>query len=415
MNSKQALNQFFNCVNDICNQEGTAVYFVGGCVRDALLGIASTDYDLAIEPQGFERLFQALQKHYHIKKSLFSTFSLIIGEYNIDVAAFRNEKYDHSNGLPTVELATIDEDIHRRDFTINTGYVLIDVDSIHMMLSEQGNDQFEIDYCHAEFWSDLRSHTLRILHADSFVQDASRMLRAVKYQVKLKMTFEDETKKYFNSVEARNALNCYSLDRYKQIILDYVSNENGCNLLNALYKEKLLIGIENDPHQEVAIHFNEIFFDLSESMVTEITEKEYALLLLLYIYRDNLVFWKNQSRTLNVLIDEIVTILNEFNEMKTYGSWHCYQVLNGKSLSSVLFAKLVIDKEAARDAFLIYLNCTRSIKLSITGNDLKDLGVTEGKQFNKLLEALLEYKVSQLRLMNTDEEIKWIASKMNEY
>lgn len=415
MSSIQALYQFFNRVDDICIQEKVAVYFVGGCVRDALLGINSTDYDLAIEPQGYERLFQELQKYYHIKKSLFSTFSLIIDEYNIDVAAFRYEKYDSPNGLPKVELSTIDNDIYRRDFTINTGYVLISAETIHMMLSAQGSDQLEIAYCHPDFWNDLRNHTIRILHSDSFVQDASRLLRAVKYQVKLKMVFENETRKCFDSAKARNVLHGYSLDRYKQIVLDYVSNENGYSILCALYRENLLIGIGNNPHQDVISHFEEIFFNVSESIVAEISNKDYALLLLLYIYRDKLEFWKNQSRALNLLIDEIRMIEVEFNEKNNCDSWQCYQILNGKALCSILFAKLVIDKEAIQDAFLLYLNRTRNIKLSITGNDLKALGLNEGKQIRELLEALLAYKVNQLRLMTADEEIKWIESKMNEY
>lgn len=430
MSSKSALFQLFNYIYEICSQSSISAYFVGGCVRDALLGICSTDFDLAVEPDGFEILYDNLNQKYSIKKSMFSTFSLNIGDYNIDVAAFRTESYEAENGLPKVEYANIEKDIYRRDFTINTGYVLISESSIRIMLSDREKDHLKIDYCHKDFWEDIQYRQIRIMHPNSYIQDASRLLRAVKYQVTLNMSLELETMKCFNSTSARNALLNYSMDRYKQIVLDYALIHNGKIILDSLYKNSLLIYIKKDSNDDVLSNFSTIYEQIidkisDEKVVNETKIIKDSTLYLLYLYRNQLEFWKNQRRFMNLLIEEIQIILAGIKEQEQLDSWQIYQLLKGKSLSSIVFVLLVtiqddkyivnLDTNSIVSMIIEYLNKTRHIIINLTGSSLKDFGLTEGKEIGQMLEKLLKYKVSEKHLMTSEEEINWIVSKINEH
>ncbi len=430
MSSKRAVFQLFNYIYEICSQRSISAYFVGGCVRDALLGICTTDFDLAVEPDAFEILYDNLNQKYHIKKSVFSTFSLNIGDYNIDVAAFRTESYEAENGLPKVEYANIEQDIYRRDFTINTGYVLISDSTIRIMLSNQEKDHLKIDYCHKDFWEDIQNRQIRIMHPSSFIQDASRLLRAVKYQVTLNMSLEVETMKCFNSSSARTALLNYSMDRYKQIVLDYALSHNGVIILDSLYKNSLLIHIKRDTNEDALSNFSSIYDEIidkisDEKVVNEIKMIKDSTLYLLYLYRNQLEFWKNQRRFMNILIDEIQKILAGISGHLHLDAWQIYQLLNGKSLSSIVFVLLVtkqddintldLDSNSIVGMILEYLNKTRHIIVNLTGSSLKNFGLIEGKEIGQMLEKLLKYKVSEKHLMTSEEEINWIVSKINEH
>lgn len=430
MSSKRALFQLFNYIYEVCNQSNISAYFVGGCVRDDLLGICSADFDLAVDPDAFEILYNNLNLQYNVKKSLFSTFSLNIGDYNIDIAAFRSEKYDTENGLPKVEYANIEQDIYRRDFTINTGYVLISESSIRIMLSDREKDHLKIDYCHKDFWEDIQYRQIRIMHPNSFIQDASRLLRAVKYQVTLNMSLELETMKCFNSSSARTALLNYSIDRYKQIILDYALSHEGKHILDSLYKENLLIHIKKDSNDDICSNFSTIYEQIidkisDEKVMSETKTINDSTLYLLYLYRNQLEFWKNQRRFMNLLIEEIQIIMAGIMEQEQLDSWQIYQLLKKKSLGSIIFTLLVIrqddivpvdlDSNAMVCLILEYLNKTRHIIVNLTGSSLKEFGLTEGKEIGQMLEDLLKYKVSEKCLMTSEEEIKWIVSKINEH
>lgn len=144
------------------------VYLVGGAVRDELLGRTPNEYDFVVEGDAIavarraaERLQGELTTH-----ERFGTATVRTGEGSFDLTSARTETYAHPGALPTVTLgASIEQDLARRDFTINA--------------IARGLDGREVAFPGAH--EDLRAGVLRVLHARSFVDDPTRMLRLIRY------------------------------------------------------------------------------------------------------------------------------------------------------------------------------------------------------------------------------------------
>jgi tRNA nucleotidyltransferase (CCA-adding enzyme) len=183
--------------------EHLALYLVGGFVRDLLLGRPSADFDIVVEGDAIH-LANHLYKHYggrvishgrfgtakwmikEIKESLLEKFGLPASEADmlpdsLDLISARTEFYDHPTALPTVERSSIKLDLHRRDFTINT-----------MALRLDGRHFGEL----YDFWdglADLQKKQVKVLHSLSFVDDPTRLLRAVRFEQRFHFHIEKRT------------------------------------------------------------------------------------------------------------------------------------------------------------------------------------------------------------------------------
>jgi tRNA nucleotidyltransferase (CCA-adding enzyme) len=149
------------------------VYLVGGTVRDILLGEPNFDVDIAVEGDAIglarsvaDALGGRVRAH-----SKFGTAVVVYGDaQRIDVVTARTEFYDAPAALPSVEHATIREDLFRRDFTINA-----------MAVSLKGEDFGRlVDPFHGR--RDLEAKTIRVLHNLSFIDDPTRIFRAIRYE-----------------------------------------------------------------------------------------------------------------------------------------------------------------------------------------------------------------------------------------
>jgi len=141
------------------------VFLVGGTVRDMLVGQPATDFDLVMEGP-IEDLALTLDPDGTLHDR-FETAEITVEGHTVDIARARTEVYPRPGALPEVSPATIDEDLWRRDFTINA-----------MAVALNHPDQLIDPYAGLE---DLRSRCLRPLRAGSFEEDPTRLLRAARY------------------------------------------------------------------------------------------------------------------------------------------------------------------------------------------------------------------------------------------
>jgi tRNA nucleotidyltransferase (CCA-adding enzyme) len=160
------------------------VYLVGGTVRDILLGERSFDVDIAVEGDAIA-LAQALadalggRVRAHDK---FGTAVVIYGEgERVDVVTARTEFYDAPAALPTVEHASIREDLFRRDFTINAMAVSLKGADYGRLVDPFGGRR------------DLSAKTIRVLHNLSFIDDPTRIFRAIRYENRHGFRMDDHT------------------------------------------------------------------------------------------------------------------------------------------------------------------------------------------------------------------------------
>jgi tRNA nucleotidyltransferase (CCA-adding enzyme) len=166
------------------SEDVDGVYLVGGTVRDILLGAESFDVDIAVEGDAIElarKLAGALGGRFrpHAK---FGTAVVLYGEGGrVDVVTARTEFYDAPAALPMVEHATIREDLFRRDFTINAMAVSLRGEDFGRLVDPFGGRR------------DLAEGRIRVLHNLSFIDDPTRIFRAVRYETRYRFRLDEHT------------------------------------------------------------------------------------------------------------------------------------------------------------------------------------------------------------------------------
>ncbi len=219
-------------VVSIATDERMSLYVVGGFVRDLLLRRPSLDFDIVVEGDAL-KLGHALNKTFGGKITAhkrFGTAKWQIGSISeelaaklgcptgtstdlpesLDLISARTEFYEHPTALPTVETSSIKQDLHRRDFTINT-----------LALRLDGSHYGEL-YDHWGGLEDLKKKQVKVLHSLSFVDDPTRMLRAARFEQRF--GFHIETRTLQLITEAREMLKQVSSDRVRHE-LDLVFKE----------------------------------------------------------------------------------------------------------------------------------------------------------------------------------------------
>lgn len=176
--------------SETASQMGYALYSVGGFVRDLLLGIPNFDIDLVVEGDAI-RLAKRLRRRvggrvrsharFGTAKLIFDNGGVRYGIPSLDFVTARAEFYEHPTALPQVERSSIKQDLHRRDFTINTLAIRLDPEHYGELLDFFGGEK------------DLRDGIIRVLHSLSFVEDPTRTLRAVRFEQRLGFRIESRT------------------------------------------------------------------------------------------------------------------------------------------------------------------------------------------------------------------------------
>ena len=162
---------------------GVDLFLVGGTVRDLLLERASVDLDTVAvaPPEGFASALAGEVGGEVVGESQFGTSKLRVGDTVVDLATARQETYAHPGALPVVVPSAIDEDLARRDFSIN---------AMAFPLSSGLRGEL-LDPFDGEL--DLQRRLVRVLHPNSFADDATRILRAIRYSERLEFALEPST------------------------------------------------------------------------------------------------------------------------------------------------------------------------------------------------------------------------------
>ena len=185
-------------------------YLVGGAVRDLLRRADAVDLDLAVEGNArsvaralAERLGGEAREH-----ERFGTATVRAGELVFDLATTRRETYDEPGALPRVTEAPLDEDLSRRDFTINAMAVGLTGDDLGHLYDPRGG------------LTDLDQGVVRVLHEGSFIDDPTRLLRAVRYEVRLGFRMDPVTERLARAAAIEGALQTVSGARVRDELMD---------------------------------------------------------------------------------------------------------------------------------------------------------------------------------------------------
>ncbi len=231
-------------------QRQVGLYVVGGFVRDLLLDLPNYDVDLVVEGDAIE-LVRAVQAtyggdmHSHaqfgtakwmpddaVARSLGIELNAAGWPASIDFVSARSEFYEQPTALPTVERGSIKLDLHRRDFTINTLAIRLSPEPFGELLDFYGGEQ------------DLREGVIRVLHSLSFVDDPTRMLRAVRLEQRLGFLIESRTEELIRSAIA--LLDRVSGDRIRHELALILAEQQPLRALTRLDELGILAAIHPD-------------------------------------------------------------------------------------------------------------------------------------------------------------------------
>ena len=173
-----------NLASTVALNNKVSVYLVGGFVRDLILGVKNFDLDIVIEGNGikFAEDFAMKLKARIIRHKRFGTATVMISPVlKVDIATARKESYPQPASLPVVSKGSLKDDLCRRDFTINAMALSIAKKKPVRLIDSFGGMQ------------DLRQKEIRILHQISFIDDPTRILRAIRFEKRYGFQLEAQT------------------------------------------------------------------------------------------------------------------------------------------------------------------------------------------------------------------------------
>ena len=396
---------------EIADQLGINAYLVGGSVRDLLRGEENLDIDIVVEGDGisFAKAFgRKLNAKVRIHER-FGTAKIISDNLKLDVATARTEYYESPASLPTVETSSIKKDLYRRDFTINTLAVKLNLKDFGLLIDFFGGQR------------DLREKIIRVIHNLSFIEDPTRAFRAIRFSERFGFKLSKHTETLIKST----------------LKLDLFSRLSGARL----YEELLLAFNETEPVKTLktlsefgllkVIHPGLLFNNELESALQSMFETlAWFNLLFLEESPDRGALYlmallstlKEEERNTAVerlapppRVREMTTkgitqsrdILNKLPSNDPAGLYH---VLNGVNLEILLFSMAQSKSKQKQKAISQYLIELRKIKPILKGKDLQKIGIKPGPVYSKLFSELLDEKLRG-RLKTKEDEERFIMEK----
>ncbi len=209
-------------IKEVAVEKNCRPYLVGGPVRDLLLGRGVIDLDFTLE-EGSSVLARALAKHINGRVRSypqFLTYKVTAeGFPEIDIATARSEKYRQPGALPAVSPGRLEDDLLRRDFSINA----IALDVMSAQLHDPAGGKGDLDH-----------KVVRVLHNQSFIDDPTRIPRAIRLATRLGFTIDRQTEELMRDAIGIGALESISKERlWRELFLAF-EEQNAAAIIEAL-------------------------------------------------------------------------------------------------------------------------------------------------------------------------------------
>lgn len=340
---------------------GMPAYLVGGAVRDLLLGRERSDIDVAVEGD-IRPLAEALGGEI-VEHDRFETAAVSVEGHEIDIARARAESYERPGALPNVVPATIEDDLARRDFTINA--MAVPLAGEPELLDPHGGSE------------DLSARRLRVLHELSFADDPTRALRAARYAARLGLELEPGTDRLLRTAD----LSTVSEDRIVAELARIGIEERPSAALELVAKWELL-DLGTGPRLAAAL---ERLFESSPEW-SEFADLDTAILLAVAPGDHPLRLRQRAAKLAHHSVP---------------GTPAEIQVLAHDHVPEVL----AIARAAGAAWLDDYVSRLRHVELEIDGYDLVEAGVPEGPAIGRGLNAALTAKLDG-EVSGGDEELR---------
>ena len=386
----ESLQTVFEAVQAVSDPfEG--VYLVGGAVRDVLMGEPNFDVDIAVEGDGIalgRALAQTLGGRV-VPHEKFGTAIVLYGDGGrVDVATARTEFYDHPGALPTVEQASIRQDLYRRDFTVNA-----------MAVSLKGADFGRlVDYFGG--LRDLSEGVVRVLHNLSFIDDPTRIFRGIRYETRYGFRMDAHTLGLARACVEMDLVGELSSSRVRDELQALFSEERVADAIRRLAE----LGIDRaiHPHlaaDEEAVRVIEEVDRVREAYAPDAPAWRLRLAVLARrLSSTDMLDWaeglKLRRRDAERIADA-VTVAPRLQELAagTKQPAELWSKVAPHDPDGALLA-LAASKGRARKRLERYFEELRDVRLEISGGDLAEMGLGESPQVGEVLEELRRRKLN---------------------
>ena len=394
--------QLLQSVLEEATQRNLPLYIVGGAVRDMMLERPVNDFDLTVEGNAID-LARALSKKHgggvtaHTKFGTAKWFlapELKADHSTLDLVTARSETYQHPAALPTVAFGTIADDLRRRDFTINAMALRLDGEHFGELRDDfQGMD-------------DLQKGIVRVLHPGSFIDDPTRLYRAVRYEGRYGFRIAEDT--LARVPEARPLVEKLSPQRIRHELDLILDEPNAVSMLKRLDELDLLSCI----HPALTNFNRSHLANLESSDPALQTRNSRWALWLMHLNDQDIEFINDRLHFTAELLKLLRSVaLFETNLAALVGlkASEAVILLESYSFKALEVISAALPEGEIKHTLNRYLSEWWSVKPKTTGHDLKARGIPPGPKYNEILRRLRAAWLDG-EVKSEDEEKKLLES-----
>lgn len=398
----------------VANKMGYRVFIVGGFVRDLLLGIENLDIDLVVEGDGIDFAIQftnELAGKIKTHREFGTAVLTLVDGFKLDIATCRREFYPQPASLPEVTPTSLREDVFRRDFTVNSMAININLKSFGNLIDFFGGQK------------DIKEKKVRVLHEESFIEDPTRIFRAVRFEQRYGFTIEEKTLGLIRSALKSNSLQKLSGERIRQELIQILEEDRPGRVIQRMQElgilevihprmrldrgkeEKLDRLIDVFARFEILFHkkikkwlirFLLLLEDLNESELKEFCQR--------YRFnkeeRESILKGKNKAKELEEKLER-----SEFLKPSSI-----YYLLQPLSQEILLFTVARAKEKGIEKRIFDYLSKLKNIKIEVNGNDLRQMGYKPSPRFTQILEEIKKAKLDG-EMETKEEELDYIKRR----
>jgi tRNA nucleotidyltransferase (CCA-adding enzyme) len=391
---------------------GYAVYAVGGFVRDLLMRVENLDVDIVVEGDGIqfaEEFEKRVPCRIRTHKKFGTAIILFPDDLKIDVATARWEVYDSPAALPTVESGSIKMDLYRRDFTINTLSIQLNPKAFGELIDFFGG------------MKDIKEKVIRVLHNLSFVEDPTRVFRAIRFEQRLGFQIGKHTQNLMKNAVRMGFMERLSGGRVLSELILLLQEENPIPALKRMRDFDLFRFLH--PHlkfdEEVETLFERIHHVISWFDLLFLEERYERWLIYFYglidLLKDEEVEEICRRLSMNEKYQRKVSDGKRQAEQVLLQIFHwintgvqpkrseIYAVLDPLFTETKLFMMAKTNQIATRRFISLYFTQLKDTKTILRGADLIRMGIKPGPSIKTRLADLLKARLDEQVITRQDE------------
>ncbi len=397
----QEIRDLISLAGELASDNNMSAYLVGGFVRDLILGVKNLDLDIVVEGDGirFAELLSAKLNAGLVRHKRFGTATVIPEKHlKIDIATARREHYPDPAHLPEVTRGTLKDDLFRRDFTINAMAISINRrDSARLIDSFGGRE-------------DLIGKKIRVLYNLSFIDDPTRILRAIRFEQRYNFKIEPKTLKLLREANELKMLERVQPQRLRDELILILKEGYPLKPLNRI-KELIKFNFINSGLS--LSKKNLVFLKSVESQINWFKRKYpkrrqldtwliylIGLIDLLNINNIKLIckkfaFRRGEEKRILAYKKLKPQFIKELNRDKIKAS-RVFSLLEPLSYEVIILIKAKFKNKNLEKHIKDFFEIYNGTHLYISGADLHKLGLTPGPYYQKIFHRVLSAKLNGL-------------------